>query len=228
MTVPDCHGNENRLSDCPALTRPNTCIHYLAKVDCSQCTEVPAHLISPTPSTIPPSSSSSVVTSPLNSGLTLDPHPSPSPTYYDTTSQISHTLTLEETDTSSSPHPSPSPTYYDTTSQISHTLTLEETDTSSSPQKTNIDGTRITSTHFTFNAEIIIGVTMAIVVVGCVVSILLICRCALQHHYRKITMQLNEAYVDAKKIQPTRFRPKPSPMTTTIVPEPIYEQIDSL
>ena len=200
MTVPDCHGNETRLSDCPALTRPNTCIHYLAKVDCSQCTEVPPHLISPTPSTIPPPSSSSVMTSPLNSGLTLDPHPSPSPTYYDTTSQISQTLTLEETDTSSS----------------------------TSPQKTNIDGTRITSTNVTFNAEIIIGVTMAIVVVGCVVSILLICGCALEHRYRKITMQLNEAYVDAKKIQPTRFGPKPSPMTTTIVPEPIYEQIDSL
>ena len=207
-TVPNCHGDESRLSDCPTHPIPENCDINCALVNCV----VPI-----------PESTSSIRTS---STVATDSR---------STSQASFTSSVTKTSPYHTLTPSPSspghlhiptnqtvtklPVTMSTSYEPSNSVTFQEHDVSN-------------DTIFTWNAvtvAVIGGVVMTIVTAGITASACLVaCSVKGGRKYRKkksgelkIKTQPNVAYVTHR----TKIITKTNPAHVGMPPEPIYEHI---
>ena len=195
--IPDCHGNEPRLSDCPALNVPHDCFWNAALVDCGDCTVIP-----PTTSTTAVAHAIECTTSRKTLPRTITTFsPSPQPISSVTPSRVGSIAM--------------------TTDEVSMATPMQ-----SDTANTGADSTKTFHSLNTLTVRIIGGVTVAIVSTA-LISCLLIIVCTARRRsqrsrkVKRIEMTRNEAYVEVKKV--TIFLQVNDHGS---IPEPVYEFIE--
>ena len=225
-TVPDCHGDESRLSDCPALPTPDNCDINCARVNCM--------VILPEKTLIVQSSFPTATDySTSQTSVTLVTRKAPSPTLTTPPSSPDHLHipTSAKVEISTRDEPSKSVVSKSVASKSIASKSVASKSVASKTVTTQED--KSSNAIFSLNkvtVAVIGGVVMTIVTAGIVAcTCFIVCGVRRGQKYRvkkknsalKITTQLNPSYASHTEIV-TRSNPayerKPS--------EPIYENME--
>ena len=197
-TVPNCHGNESRLSDCPTLPIPDNCDINCALVNCM----VPI-----------PESTSSIRTS---STVTTDSRSTSQTSFTSSVTKMSpyHTLTPSPSSPGHLHIPTNQTVTMSTSYEPSNSVTFKEHDVSN-------------DTTFTWNTATVVmigGIVMMIVTAGITASACFVA-CSMRRDRKKKSGELNIKTQPngACVTHHTKIITKKNP---GIPPEPIYEHID--